>query len=229
MRAPSLAGIYNNPVAIVNEAGQTVTIKADARYIHDSIVLPEKEIAAGYQPLMPSYKGRVSEEELVQLVEYIKSLAVTNGTSNGSARSYDAAGVTTKVDGATPEVGTMAKSTGRERTLAKNDQYTGGTDVSGMDKSTQREATFNGTGNRAATTGTTDDAAGGMRPYVAERGGPKVYTTPGYTKSAARVYSGGHTATDHAYKIKPPTSSAEPSVPTNIDASSNREQERTGQ
>ena len=164
----------------------------------------------------------------MNLVAYIKSLSFSNGTSNGSARSFDAAGETTHTSGATPGVGTMAKSEGRERVLAENDQYAAGLKVGAMDKSTQREATFNGTSNRSATTGTTEDAAGGMRPEVAKRGGPKVYTTPGYTKEAARVYSGGHTATDKAYKIAPPNSSAEPSVPTNIDASSNRESERTG-
>ena len=34
-----------------------------------------RKIAAGYQPLMPSYEGKISEDELIQLIAYIKSLA----------------------------------------------------------------------------------------------------------------------------------------------------------
>jgi cytochrome c oxidase subunit II len=94
VRAPSLENIYNQPVAVQlpDQGNRTVTIKADDRYIHDSIVLPAKEIAAGYSPIMPSYKGRLSEEELIQLVEYIKSLSTSNGTSNSSAQAYNLRG-----------------------------------------------------------------------------------------------------------------------------------------
>jgi cytochrome c oxidase subunit 2 len=94
VRAPSLEGIYNQPVAVQlpDQGNRTVTIKADDRYIHDSIVLPAKEVAAGYPPIMPSYKGRLTEEELIQLVEYIKSLDTSNGTSNSSAQAYNLRG-----------------------------------------------------------------------------------------------------------------------------------------
>ena len=88
VRAPSLEGIYNQNVAVQVPGAGNQVVKADYRYLHDSIILPEKEIASGYQPIMPSFKGRVSEEEVIQLIDYIKSLGTSNGTSNGSARSY---------------------------------------------------------------------------------------------------------------------------------------------
>jgi cytochrome c oxidase subunit 2 len=48
---------------------------ADERYIRDSILLPNSQVAAGYAPLMPSFAGRVTEDELIRLVAYLKSLA----------------------------------------------------------------------------------------------------------------------------------------------------------
>jgi cytochrome c oxidase subunit 2 len=50
-------------------------VKADDQYIRDSILLPDLQIAAGYTNAMPTFKGRVSEEQIVQLIAYIRSLA----------------------------------------------------------------------------------------------------------------------------------------------------------
>jgi cytochrome c oxidase subunit II len=81
VRAPSLEGLYgrSNPVQIPQrgvplERTPATQVVADDRYIYDSIVLPEKEIAAGYQRIMPTYKNRISEAEIFQLTAYIKSL-----------------------------------------------------------------------------------------------------------------------------------------------------------
>jgi cytochrome c oxidase subunit 2 len=71
VRAPPLAGLYGKSVPL---ADGTVTI-ADERYIRDSIVRPRSEIAAGYAPVMPSFAGKIGEDDLVRLVAYIKSLA----------------------------------------------------------------------------------------------------------------------------------------------------------
>jgi cytochrome c oxidase subunit 2 len=48
---------------------------ADDQYVRDSILLPASQIAAGYQNLMPTFTGHLSEEEIMQLIAYIKSLA----------------------------------------------------------------------------------------------------------------------------------------------------------
>ncbi|HEY2779724.1 MAG TPA: cytochrome c oxidase subunit II [Steroidobacteraceae bacterium] len=71
VRAPPLEGLYGRPVPLSD--GRTVT--ADERYLHDSIVAPGAQIVAGYQDLMPSYAGQISEEDLLKLVTYIKSLS----------------------------------------------------------------------------------------------------------------------------------------------------------
>jgi cytochrome c oxidase subunit 2 len=71
VRAPSLAGIYGRPVPLAN--GNAVI--ADERYLRDSILLPRKEVAAGYEPIMPSFAGQLDEEDILDLIAYIKSLA----------------------------------------------------------------------------------------------------------------------------------------------------------
>lgn len=50
------------------------TVKADDRYLRDSILQPEKEIVAGYEPIMPSFSGQIDEEQLLRLIAYLKSL-----------------------------------------------------------------------------------------------------------------------------------------------------------
>ena len=69
IRAPNLRGVYGRPVPI--EGGGFVT--ADEGYLRDSILLPEKQVVAGYQPIMPSYTGVASEEDVIRLVAYLKS------------------------------------------------------------------------------------------------------------------------------------------------------------
>jgi cytochrome c oxidase subunit 2 len=68
--APKLAGLFGNKVQLTNGA----TVTADERYLRDSIMLPAKEITAGYTAIMPTYQGQLNEEQLLGLIEYIKSL-----------------------------------------------------------------------------------------------------------------------------------------------------------
>jgi cytochrome c oxidase subunit 2 len=77
VHAPSLSGIFGRTVPL--EGGTFV--KVDERYIRDSILQPSSQIAAGFPDVMPSYTGRVSEEELLELIEYIKSLDDTSRSS----------------------------------------------------------------------------------------------------------------------------------------------------
>ncbi|RMG00925.1 MAG: cytochrome c oxidase subunit II [Acidobacteria bacterium] len=69
-RGPSLVGIFGKQVKLTT--GQTVV--ADEEYIRNSILNPQGQIVEGYQPIMPTFKGQVTEEQLVALVAYIKSL-----------------------------------------------------------------------------------------------------------------------------------------------------------
>ncbi len=75
-RAPLLKGLYGKPVQLAS--GQTVV--ADEQYIRESILRSQAQIVAGYQPLMPVYQGRISEDDLQQLVAYIKSLGGADQT-----------------------------------------------------------------------------------------------------------------------------------------------------
>ena len=71
VHAPDLTGIYGHAVQL--SSGRTIT--ADDAYIRDSILLPKRDIVAGYQPVMPSYQETVSEDQIVSLIAYIKSLS----------------------------------------------------------------------------------------------------------------------------------------------------------
>ena len=81
-RGPTLTGVYGSQQRLTT--GQTVL--ADDEYIRNSILNPTSQIVEGYQPIMPTFKGQVTEEQLVSLVAYIKSLggAGNTGTSTGS-------------------------------------------------------------------------------------------------------------------------------------------------
>ncbi|MEO6028700.1 MAG: cytochrome c oxidase subunit II [Candidatus Binatia bacterium] len=67
---PSLAGLVGKSVAL--EGGTTVT--ADDDYLRESILTPQAKVVAGYKPVMPTFKGQVSEEQILALISYIKSL-----------------------------------------------------------------------------------------------------------------------------------------------------------
>jgi cytochrome c oxidase subunit 2 len=92
-RAPSLEGLFGSRVALVS--GRTVI--ADETYVRTSILDPHAEIVAGWQPIMPTFKGQVSEEQLNALVAYIKSLEksleAATAESNGAAGPPSNAGV----------------------------------------------------------------------------------------------------------------------------------------
>lgn len=71
VRAPPLEGIFGHDVPLAN--GQFARV--DERYVRDSILLPNQDVAAGYENIMPSFAGRVSEEDILELIAYVKSLA----------------------------------------------------------------------------------------------------------------------------------------------------------
>ena len=79
-RGPNLQGVFGKPVLL--EDGRTVT--ADENYIRESILDPGAKIVNGYKPVMPTFQGLVSEEQLSALVAYVKSLS---GASPGQASS----------------------------------------------------------------------------------------------------------------------------------------------
>jgi cytochrome c oxidase subunit 2 len=69
-RAPSLNGLYGAKVLLADGS----TVVADEAYIRESILQPNAKIVAGYQPLMPTFQGQLTEEQIISLTAYIKSL-----------------------------------------------------------------------------------------------------------------------------------------------------------
>jgi cytochrome c oxidase subunit 2 len=77
-RCPILRGLYNKPVQLEN--GQTVI--ANDAYLRESILDPNAKIVAGFEPnVMPNFKGQVTEENVIQLIAFIKSLSPTTPAS----------------------------------------------------------------------------------------------------------------------------------------------------
>ena len=69
IHAPLLDGLAGRTVHL--QDGRAVV--ADANYVRDSILVPAKDIVAGFEPVMPSYAGQVSEEDLQALIAYLQS------------------------------------------------------------------------------------------------------------------------------------------------------------
>jgi cytochrome c oxidase subunit 2 len=85
-RAPILDGIYGHEQKLVG--GKIAMV--DDGYIRESIMDPQEKIVEGYQPIMPTYKGQLSEDELRELIMYIKSLS--DESSSASAVEDAASG-----------------------------------------------------------------------------------------------------------------------------------------
>jgi len=51
------------------------TVVADENYVRDSIVYPLKQIVAGYDPVMPTFKGQLKDREITAIIDYLKTLA----------------------------------------------------------------------------------------------------------------------------------------------------------
>jgi cytochrome c oxidase subunit 2 len=88
-RGPTLTGLYGSQVRLDNGA----TVLADDAYIRESILNPRAKLVAGYQPIMPTFQGQVSEEQIVQLIAYIKSIGKKqDGQDGGTAAATPASG-----------------------------------------------------------------------------------------------------------------------------------------
>ena len=87
-RGPRLEGLFGRTVALAS--GEQLV--ADADYVRESIVTPAAKVVAGYQPVMPTYQGLVSEEGLMQLMAYIQSLQEPPGREVAPAAAPSPAG-----------------------------------------------------------------------------------------------------------------------------------------
>jgi cytochrome c oxidase subunit 2 len=69
-RGPNLAGVFGSKLSLTD--GSQVLVN-DA-YLRDAILNPSQHVTAGFAPIMPTYQGQISEDGLIDLVEYIKNL-----------------------------------------------------------------------------------------------------------------------------------------------------------
>ena len=80
-RGPTLYALFGKQQAV--EGGASVTV--DESYIRESILNPRAHVAAGFQDIMPAFQGQLSEEQILQLVAYIRSLAPAAAGAGGGA------------------------------------------------------------------------------------------------------------------------------------------------
>jgi cytochrome c oxidase subunit 2 len=68
--APQLRGLFGHTVKLQNGT----TVVADESYVRESIVNPQAKVVTGFLPIMPTFQGLVTEEQLLQLIAYVRSL-----------------------------------------------------------------------------------------------------------------------------------------------------------
>ena len=85
-RAPTLHGVYGSTVKLSDGS----TVIADDAYVRESILDPGAKIVSGYENIMPTFQGVVTEDQLLQLIAYVKSLG-TQPPPSGSGEASPAA------------------------------------------------------------------------------------------------------------------------------------------
>jgi cytochrome c oxidase subunit 2 len=81
-RGPSLVGVFGTTVKL--QDGRAV--RADEGYVRESILTPQAKVVAGFEPVMPTYQGLLGEEDLMQLIAYIQSLAPPQAAARSGGR-----------------------------------------------------------------------------------------------------------------------------------------------
>jgi cytochrome c oxidase subunit 2 len=147
-RGPSLAGIYGRTVQL-RDGGTTI---ADDAYVRKSILDSNEDIVSTYQQIMPSYKGQLNEEQVLELLTYIRSL---------SAAPAAPAGATTPA----------ASGRGGRAGISRGANSTGSTRASGTTATNNSSAnnvagtsTTSGTNGTSRTSSTSSAAAAGGQP-----------------------------------------------------------------
>ena len=69
-RGPSLAGVYGSKLTLTD--GRQISV--DDAYLRNAILNPSEHVTAGFAPIMPTYQGQISEDGLIDLVEFIKNM-----------------------------------------------------------------------------------------------------------------------------------------------------------
>lgn len=80
-RCPNLVGVFGKP-----QRTNVGVVVADASYVRESILNPGAKIVEGYQNIMPTFQGLVTEDGLQQLIEYVKSIGPTSGDGGAAGK-----------------------------------------------------------------------------------------------------------------------------------------------
>ena len=81
-RGPSLAGLFGQTVRL--EGGGAV--EADESYFRESVLNPRAKVVAGFRPIMPTFQGQISEEQLLELIAYVRTLKAQPGQGQGETQ-----------------------------------------------------------------------------------------------------------------------------------------------
>jgi cytochrome c oxidase subunit 2 len=68
---PTLLGVFGRVESMAD--GSTITV--DENYIRQSILEPNAQVVAGFEPVMPTYQGRLNDAEIMAIIEYLKAPA----------------------------------------------------------------------------------------------------------------------------------------------------------
>jgi cytochrome c oxidase subunit 2 len=99
-RGPNLAGVYGSKLSLTDGS----QVRVDDAYLRDAILNPSQHVTAGFAPIMPTYKGQISEEGLIDLVEFIKNLQTNYRVQQTQVTSEsDQAAPQTPTTGTSPE------------------------------------------------------------------------------------------------------------------------------
>jgi len=79
-RGPSLLGLAGTPVRLTSGG----TVVADESYLRESILNPATKVTAGFEPVMPTFQGQLTEDQVVALLAYIKSLSKEKASSEAA-------------------------------------------------------------------------------------------------------------------------------------------------
>jgi len=122
LRAPALRGLFGSDIPLAGGALQRV----DEDYVRRSIEEPQAQIHQGFEPIMPTYKGQLSAEQLLQIIAYLRSIGSdTRGAGATMTTTEGRAGGTTT--GAGPVTGSIPPDTQRSNPVGPTQPAAGRT------------------------------------------------------------------------------------------------------
>jgi cytochrome c oxidase subunit 2 len=117
-RGPSLAGAYGKQVMLADNT----SVLFDDNYTRESILNPTAKVVKGFQPVMPTFQGQVTEEELVKLLAYVKSRAETTTTTPAAGSAPAGTGTTAPTGAAVTATSTPAAPPAKAAPAASQNQ-----------------------------------------------------------------------------------------------------------